>query len=215
MITIVIADDHRIVRQGVKSLLEREPDLRVVGEADDGVEALRLVERLDPSILVLDLVIPALDGLDVVREVRRAAPTVKVIVLSMHSDEGYVREALARGAAGYVLKIAGAGELIQAVRAAIEGRRYLSPPLSERAIEAYAKRAAGAESDPYDLLTTREREVLRLAADGLNNADIGARLFISARTVEVHRAKAMHKLDLHSYPELVRYALRRGIVSAP
>jgi len=214
MITIVIADDHRIVRQGLKGLLEREPDLKVVGEADDGVEALRLVERLEPSLVVLDLVLPGLDGLDVLREVRRTKPEVQVIVLSMHSDEGYVREALARGAAGYVLKTAGAGELLQAVRAAVDGRRYLSPPLSERAIEAYAKRAVGTEADPYDLLTTREREVVRLAADGLTNADIGAKLFISARTVEVHRAKAMHKLDLHSYPDLVRYALRRGLVRA-
>jgi DNA-binding NarL/FixJ family response regulator len=196
----------------VKELLEREPDFTVVGEAGDGVETLRLVERLVPEILILDLVIPGLDGLDVLREVRRTMPSVRVIVLSMHSDEAYVREALARGGAGYVLKTAGAGDLIQAVRAALDGRRYLSPPLSELAIEAYAQRAVSTPVDPYHLLTTREREVLRLAAEGLHNADIGTKLFISSRTVEVHRAKAMRKLGLRNFGDLLRYALRRGIV---
>jgi two-component system, NarL family, response regulator NreC len=211
MQTIVIADDHRIVRQGVKSLLEREPDLRVVGEADDGVETLRLVERLKPEVLILDLAMEGLDGLDVLRDVAR---TVRVVVLSMHSDESYVRESLARGAAAYVLKSAGSGELIAAVRAALEGKHYLSPPFSEQAIEAYASRAAGRTGDAYELLTTREREVLHLAAEGHPNAEIGARLFISPRTVEVHRSKVMHKLGLRNYAELIRYAMRRGLVAS-
>jgi len=214
MITIVVADDHRIVRQGVKTLLEKEPDVRVVGEADDGVNALRLVERIAPAVLILDLAMSGLDGLDVLREARRKAPQTHVVVLSMHSDEAYVREALVRGASAYVLKSAGSGELVQAVRHAVQGERYLSPPLSEHAIDAFALLARSATADAYELLTTREREVLHLAAEGHSNAEIGARLFISRRTVEVHRAKAMHKLGLRNYGDLVRYAVRRGIVSA-
>jgi two-component system, NarL family, response regulator NreC len=212
--TIVVADDHRIVRQGVKMLLEKHADLQVVGEADDGLDTLRLVERLSPAILILDLAMPGLDGLDVIREVRRTTPSTAVVVLSMQSDDGYVREALGRGASAYVLKSSGAGELVEAIRQAARGRRYLSPPLSERAIDAYAPQSSTKPPDAYEALTTREREVLHLAAEGYANAEIGARLFISPRTVEIHRAKAMHKLGLQSYRELLHYALRRGMISS-
>jgi two-component system response regulator NreC len=214
MITIVLADDHRIVRQGVKTLLERESDLQVVGEAEDGQQAVHLVEQLAPRVLIVDIGMPGVDGLDVLREVRRSSPATSVVVLSMHSDEAYVREALIGGASAYVLKSAGAGELLDAVRHAIEGRRYLSAPLSDRAIEAYALRARDTAVDPYELLTAREREVLQLAAEGHANAEIGVRLSISPRTVEVHRANAMHKLGLRGFGELMRYALRRGLISA-
>jgi DNA-binding NarL/FixJ family response regulator len=214
MTTIVIADDHQIVRQGLKALLEREADFHVVGEAEDGLETVRLVERLTPEILVLDLAMSGLDGLDVLREAQRLVPQTRVVVLSMHSDEAYVREAVSRGALGYVLKSAGAAEILQAIRRAIKGERYLSHPLSQRAIDAYAVRARGTTVDAYELLTIREREVLHLAAEGHSNAEIGVRLFISSRTVEIHRAKAMHKLGLRNYGELVRYALRRGLISS-
>jgi len=212
--TIVVADDHQIVRQGVKALLEREADFRVVGEAADGLETVRLVQRLTPAVLVLDLAMGGLDGLDVLREAQRLSPETRVVVLSMHSDEAYVREALNRGALAYVLKSAGSAEILRAMRRAIKGERHVSPPLSQRAIDAYPVGAGGTAVDAYELLTIREREVLHLAAEGHSNAEIGARLFISPRTVEIHRAKAMHKLALRNYGELVRYALRRGWIPA-
>jgi DNA-binding NarL/FixJ family response regulator len=210
--TIVLADDHPIVRQGLRALLEVEPDLHIVGEAGDGLETVQLVERLQPDVLVVDLMMPGLNGLDVTREVGQRSPQTHVIILSMYANDAYVLEALRAGAAAYVLKQSTADELVRAVREATAGRRYLSPPLSERAIEAYMQRAKEAALDPYETLTTREREVLHLAAEGLSNAEIAARLFLSPRTVEVHRANLMRKLGLHSQTDLIRYALQRGIL---
>jgi two-component system response regulator NreC len=210
--TIVLADDHHIVRQGLRALLEAEPDFAVTGEAADGLVAAGLVERLKPDVLVLDLMMPGLNGLDVVRQVRQRSPQTRVIILSMHANEAYVLEALRNGVVGYVLKDSTASDLAQAVREAAAGRRYLSPPLSERAIEAYVHKADAAPLDLYETLSGREREVLHLAAEGYNNTEIAARLCISARTVETHRANVMRKLGLHSQTDLIRYALRRGIL---
>ena len=210
--TIVLADDHNVVRQGLRALLETEPDFRIVGEAGDGPEAVHLVERLQPDVLVLDLMLPGLSGLEVTRLVRQGSSQTRVLILSMYADEAYVLRALKNGAAGYVLKDSSAADLVQAVREVAGGRRYLSPPLSERAIERYAQRAEGVTEDSYELLTTREREVLHLAAEGHTNAEIAARLGISPRTVETHRANLMRKLGLESQTDLIRYALRRGIV---
>jgi two-component system response regulator NreC len=210
--TIVLADDHHIVRQGLRALLEAEPDFAVTGEAADGLVVAGLVERLKPDVLVLDLMMPGLNGLDVVRQVRQRSPQTRVIILSMHANEAYVLEALRNGVAGYVLKDSTASDLAQAVREAAAGRRYLSPPLSERAIEAYVHKADAAPLDLYETLSGREREVLHLAAEGYNNTEIAARLCISARTVETHRANVMRKLGLHSQTDLIRYALRRGIL---
>src|SRR5437879_1976265 len=178
--TIVLAGDHLIVRQSLRALLEAEPDFRVIGEAGDGSQAVQLVERLRPQVLVLDLLIPGLSGLEVARQVRQRTPETRVIVLSMHANEAYVLEALRHGAAAYVVKETSSTELVQAVRAVVAGRRYLSPPLSERALEAYARRVQ-ATPDLYETLTTREREVLHLAAEGRGNSEIGARLSISPR----------------------------------
>src|SRR2546422_639623 len=166
--TIVLADDHPIVRQGLRSVLEAEPDFRVIGEAGDGLETMQLVERLRPQVLVLDLLMPGLSGLEVARQVRQRAPETRVIVLSMHANEAYVLEALRHGAAAYVLKEISSAELVQAVRAVVAGQRYLSRRLSERAREAHAQRAE-ATPDLYETLTTREREVLHLAAEGCSN----------------------------------------------
>ena len=210
--TIVLADDHGIVRQGLRVLLEAEPDLVVVGEAADGLEAVRLVERLQPAVLVADVMMPGLSGLEVTREVGRRFPHTRVVILSMYANEAYVLEALRSGAAGYVLKEAGATDLVRAVREAAAGGRYLSPPLSERAIEAYVERAQAAPPDPYDTLTTREREVLQLTTEGLSSTLVAERLSISPRTVETHRANLMRKLNLRRQADLVRYAFEKGIV---
>jgi DNA-binding NarL/FixJ family response regulator len=213
MTTIVLADDHHIVRQGLRALLETEPDFAIVGESGDGLETVQLAGRLQPHVLIVDLMMPGLNGLEVTRQVRQRSPQTQIIILSMHSNEAYVLEALRNGAAGYVLKDARADELIQAVRKVMAGQYYLSSPLSERAIEAYAEKARGNTPDLYETLTTREREVLHLAAEGKTNAEIAARLFISPRTVEVHRANLMRKLDLHSPAALIHYAIQRGLVA--
>lgn len=210
--TIVLADDHPVVRHGLRALLEAEPDFRIVGEAGDGLEGARLVERLQPHVLLLDLMMPGLSGLEVTRQVSQHVGQTQVVILSIHANEAYVLEALKNGATGYVLKDSSASELVRAVREVAAGRRYLSPPLSERAIDAYAQKAKETPLDSYETLTTREREVLHLAAEGYSNTVIAARLSISPRTVETHRANFTHKLGLHKQTDLIRYALRRGII---
>lgn len=212
MITIVLADDHHIVRQAMRALLETVPDFKLVGEAGDGLEAVRTVERLTPGVLVCDLMMPALNGLEVARQVAQRTRT-RVLILSMHSNDAYVSEALSNGAAGYVLKDCQSSELIHAIREIVAGRRYLSPQISERAIELYGRKFGNMPEDPYQTLTTREREVLQLAAEGHTNAQISERLFISPRTIETHRANLMRKLGLQNHGELIRYAVKRGIIS--
>jgi DNA-binding NarL/FixJ family response regulator len=211
-VDILLADDHPFVRAGLRALLEAQPDFRLVGEASDGLEAVRLVQRLKPDVLVLDLVMPGLHGQEVARQVRRLSPHTRVIILSMYANEAYVMEALRNGAVGYVLKESDPMDLLKAVHEVTAGRRYLSPPLSERAIDAYIRKAEATMLAPYETLTTREREVLHLAAQGYTNSEIGRRLFISPRTVETHRGNVMHKLGLRSHTDLIRYALRRGIL---
>jgi two-component system response regulator NreC len=210
-LSVMLADDHAIVRQGLRAILNTVSDVKLVGEAADGQEALRLAERLRPEVLVLDLMLPGLNGFEVARQVRRRSPHTQVVVLSMHSDAAYVLEALRAGALGYVVKDAGVEELLRAVRMAAAGRRYLSPPLSETALGAVAGRpeGEGLPPDPYETLTAREREVLQLTAEGLSGAAVAARLFISPRTVESHRANLMRKLGVRNQKELIRYALQR------
>ena len=210
--TIVLADDHQVVRHGLRVLLEAEPEFRIVGEAGDGLEALEMLERLQPDVLVLDLMMPGMNGLEVTRQASQRSPRTGIVILSMHTNEAYVLEALRAGAKAYVLKSSTSDELVSAVREAAVGRRYLSSPLSEHAIEAYTQRAEAAAMDPYEMLTTREREVLQLAAEGHTSAEIAARLSISPRTAETHRANLMRKLSLRTQADLIRYALRRGIV---
>jgi DNA-binding NarL/FixJ family response regulator len=211
-LTVVLADDHPIFRHGLRALLEAEADLQVVGEADDGLEVVRLVERLLPNILVLDLMMPGLGGLEVLRQVGKRCPETKVVIISLHANEGYVLEALRAGALAYVVKEASGDEVIRAIRQAAAGKRYLGTSISERAITVYLDRAEPVVMDPYDTLTAREREVLQLAAEGHSNSEIASRLFISPRTVENHRAHLMHKLALNSHTDLIRYAIRRGIL---
>ena len=208
------AEDHHVVRQGFKALLEAQSDFRLIGEAADGLTAVELVEKHHPNILVLDLMIPRLHGLEVIRRVHKSAPHTRVIVLSMHPDEPYVMEALRNGASGYVLKDSTAAELVQAVRTVMAGRRHLSPALEERALTGYVERPGQSDLDVYETLTNRERLVLQLAAEGKTSAEIGKELFISPRTVETHRANLMRKLSLRSQTDLVRFAIRKGIIPA-
>lgn len=209
---IMLVEDHEIVRQGLRALLEAESGMQVIGETGDGLEALRLVTQLQPDVLVLDLSLPGLHGLEVVRAVRKQAPQTRVVILSMHATEAHVLQALRNGADGYVLKDCNASVLVQALREVAAGRRYLCPTLSARAVEAYGESFPEAPLDQHEELTMREREVLQLAAEGQTTAQIAARLFISPRTVESHRGHLMHKLGLHTHTDLIRYALRRGLV---
>jgi DNA-binding NarL/FixJ family response regulator len=212
MPNILLADDHNIVRQGLRALLQSEPHFRLVGEASDGIEAVRLAERLKPDVLITDVMMPGLNGLEVARQVSRSLPNTRIIILSMYTNDAYVIEAFKNGALGYVLKDSEASDLIQAVKEVISGNRYLSPPLSERALELYMQKLESAPSDPYELLTTREREVLQLVAEGKTSAEIANRLFISPRTAEGHRANLMRKLGLQTNADLIRFALKRGIL---
>ncbi len=214
MITIGLAEDHHLVRQGFKLVLTAEQDFKLVGEAADGLEAVKLVETKKPSVLLLDLMIPRLHGLEVVRQLKREQSQTKVVILSMHADEPYVMEALRNGACGYVLKDCTAADLVQAVRTVAAGRRYLSPVLAERALTGYVEHPGASDLDVYETLTNRERLVFQLAAEGKTSAEIAAALFISPRTAETHRANLMRKLSLRSQTDLVRFAIRRGIISA-
>jgi two-component system response regulator NreC len=212
MITVVLADDHQIVRQGLHALLEAEPDLSIVGEVGDGLEAVDLVERLQPDVLIVDLMMPGLNGLEVTRQVRKRSRLTYVIILSMHDNEAYVLEGLRNGAAGYVLKESNSTDLVKAIQEVTAGRRFLSPPLSERAIEIYMQKVQTGALDPYETLTTREREILHLAVEGYSYKEIGTRLSISPRTAETHRANMMRKLGLSNQTELIRYAFQRGVI---
>lgn len=213
MTTIVLAEDHQIVRESLRLMLETQSDIQVVGETGNGLEARQLTEKHKPDVLISDMMMPGLSGLEVARAAKRVSPATKVIVLSMHDAESYVVEALNAGATGYVLKKGSSRELIFAIRQVLAGNLYLSPSLNERAIHAYMERAHEARGgDPYDSLTEREREILQLAAEGLNNPQVAERLSLSARTVEMHRRNLMKKLGLKSQTELVKYAVKRGMV---
>lgn len=214
MVTLILAEDHVIVRKGIKLMLERESDFRLLGEASDGLEAVQITEKLKPDVLLLDLMLPRLHGLEVIRQVRRDSPKTKVIILSMHSEEPYVMESLRYGASGYLLKDCTPDELVKAIREVLAGRRYLSPALAERALAGYVTHPGETEEDVYTTLTKRERLVLQMAAEGLTTGEIAKKLFISPRTVETHRANLMRKLNLHTQTDLVKFAIRKGIISA-
>jgi DNA-binding NarL/FixJ family response regulator len=211
-ISILLADDHPIVRHGLRALLEAEPEFRIIDEVDDGLDAVERSENLRPDVLLLDLMMPGLNGLDVTRQVGQRSPGTRVIILSMYANEAYVLEALRNGAAAYVLKKSSPDELVQAVHEVVAGRSFLSRSLSQRAIEAYKWKAQEIPLDPYDRLTNREREVLHMAAEGHTSAEIATRLSISPRTVEMHRSNLMRKLSLSTQANLIRFALQRGIL---
>jgi two-component system response regulator NreC len=214
-IKILVVDDHAIVREGVRMILTKETDLEVVGEAADGQEALDLTKRLQPQVVVMDISMPGMGGIEATQTIRETFPTVQVLALTMHEDETYVFQLLRAGAAGYVLKRAAAQDLVQAVRAAAKGEAFLYPSVARKVVEDYLKRVeAGEERERYDGLTGREKEILTLIASGSSNQQIAEKLFISIKTVQTHRAHILEKLGLHDRTELVRYAIRKGLIEA-
>ena len=211
-ISIVLADDHPVVRRGMQALLEREGHFSIVGVAADGLESVRLVEQLKPDVLVLDVMMPGLSGLEALRILRERSPRTRIVILSMYSSCAFIAQALQNGAIGYVLKDSSEEHLVHAVREAAAGRRFLSPPVTEIAINDYIEQSKSGPFDPHDTMTPRQREVLQLAAEGKTNAEIATRLNISQRTVENHRAALMQKLGLQNQTELVRHAIRHGLI---
>jgi DNA-binding NarL/FixJ family response regulator len=213
LVRVLLADDHVFIREGIRAILDSEPSIEIVGETGDGLEVLNLVEKLIPDVLVLDIKLPGLNGLEVVRQIDQRGFLTRIIILSMLDDEPFVLQALKNGAKGYITKGADTNELIRAIHEVMLGRFYLSPPLSERAIEAYLEKTRTLDLDLYDTLTNRERQVLQLAAEGRNNPEIAQRLVISPRTAERYRSNIMRKLRFNNQTDLIRYAIRRGILS--
>jgi DNA-binding NarL/FixJ family response regulator len=209
--TVIVADDHEVVRRGIRSVLEADGLCRVLAEAADGLEAVQAVTKLKPDVLFLDLNLPRLHGLEVLKQAKSASPRTKIIVLSMHNDEPYVIAALRAGASAYLLKGSESKEISAALKEVLANRRYLSAPLSEWAITVLTSKGAD-ETDPVAGLTRREREVLQLAAEGLAMTEIAEKLFISPRTGETHRANLMRKLGLQTQTDLVRFAIRKGLI---
>lgn len=212
--TIIIADDHTLFREGLRALLSAHEDLQVLGEAENGQEALRAVEERKPDLLLMDLSMPKMGGLEAIKEVKRREPGTKVLVLTIHGTEEFVLEALGAGASGYVLKDATHDELVLAIRSVLAEKRYLSPDISAKVIEGYIDgRKTVRSSSTWDSLTLRERQILKLVAEGRKNKEIAEILFISAKTVAKHRANLMGKLDLHNASALTAYALERGLLA--
>lgn len=213
MIRIVLADDHNLVRAGLRALLEALPDVEVVAETADGREALAAIADKRPDVAILDIAMPGLNGLEAAARVARESPGTKVVIVSMHSGESYVAQALAAGVAGYVLKDACADELPVLLRSVMRGETYLSPAISKQLVDALRQRMAGGAGASPDPLTARQREILQLLAEGKSAKEIAHLLGLSVKTVETHRAQIMERLDIHDLPGLVRYAIRSGLIT--
>jgi len=209
---IVLAEDHTILREGLRALLAADPNFEIIGEAQDGREAVRCVEKLGPDLLLMDLSMPRMSGMDAIREIKKRYPEIKIIALTVHKTEEYLLSTLQAGADGYVLKDATHEELVLAIKNVMGGKSYLSPGVSEKVIEGYLE---GKESNrsPWETLSQREREVLKLIAEGYKNKEIAEDLCISLKTVEKHRANLMKKLDLHNAAALTVYAMQKGLVN--
>ena len=212
-IRILLADDHTIIRSGLRLLLEQQPDFKVVAEAADGREAVELVSKEHPEVAVLDISMPQLNGIEATQQIVSREPRTNVVILSMHSDEGYVLRALKAGARAYILKNSADADLIRAVRSVSEGKSFFSPVISKMLLEDYIRQIRDKEvEDSYDLLTPREREILQLLAEGKANKEVAKILKLSLYTVETHRGNILEKLNLHGVPELILYAVRKGII---
>lgn len=213
-IRILLADDHTVMRKGLRMLLDNQPEFSVVAEASDGRQAVEQAEAIAPDVAVVDIAMPNLSGIEAAQRIHAVLPQVAIVILSMHSDEGYVLRALKAGAKGYLLKDSAEGDLIQAIKAVHQGKTFFSPEISHMLVEDYIReiRARGAE-DSYDLLTPREREILQLLAERKSNKEIAQTLNLSTYTVETHRRNLQEKLNLHSLGELILYAVRKGMIS--
>ena len=211
-VTVLLADDHPIVRQGMRNLLDAEASISVVGEAEDGLQTVQMAEQLKPDVVIVDMMMPRLNGLEAIRQITSRVPNTRCIVLSMQSADPYIVQALKAGASGYVLKDSGPSEVIGAIHQVLSGKRYLSPQLSEKLIDLFVAKVEVEMLDPYNSLTAREREVMQLASEGLSNNDIADQLSISTRTVEQHRQNMMNKMDFKNQTDLIRFALKRGIL---
>ena len=213
-VRILLADDHTVMRNGLRLLLERQPNLQVVGEAADGRQAVALSESANPDVVIMDIGMPNLNGIEAARQIVNRNPRTAIAILSMHSDESYVIRALKAGARAYLLKDSAEADLLAAVRALSEGKSFFSPAISRILVEDYMRQLErqGAE-DTYELLTNREREILQLLAEGKTNKEVAAMLNLSLYTVETHRTHILQKLNLHSVPELILYAVRKGIIA--
>ncbi len=213
MIRILLADDHAILRQGLRRMLEEQAGFEVIGEAADGFEAIDRVRELKPDVLVVDLVMPRLNGLEVTNRVKQEPDPPRVVVLSMRKSEPYIMEALRNGADGYVLKSEDPQDMINAIHAVAAGSTYLSPVVADLAVEAYLQSSRRLKPDPYDELTDREKEVFQLSAEGMSNEDIAEFLTLSVYTVATHRRNMMGKLNIKNQAELITYAIKRGVIS--
>ena len=214
-IRVFLADDHRIFREGIRSLLDKVPDIEVVGEADDGLEAVASVSRLIPDVVLMDITMPGLNGLDATRQIKQKHPSVKILILTMHETDQYLSEMLEAKASGYVVKTTTSRELVSAIREVHRGDVHLYPSIARMLVDDYLLRVKnGEEQTSYDGLTQREREVLRYIAEEKQNKDIAKLLAISIRTVQAHRTHLMEKLGAHDRTQLVKYAIRKGIISA-
>ncbi len=214
MIRILLADDHAVMRSGLRALLSQKQDFQVVGEASDGREAVALSESLHPDVVVMDLTMPNLNGTEAARQITAKHADIAVVILSMHSDEAYVLRALKAGARGYLLKESAEAELVSAIHAVHHGKAFFSPAVSKVLVQDYVRQLQDKDiEDSYELLTVREREILQLIAEGKSNKDVANLLNLSVYTVETHRGNIMVKLGLHTVPELILYAVRKGVIS--
>jgi two-component system response regulator NreC len=212
-IKILLADDHKITRQGLRSLLEKEPDMEVIAEAEEGRAVVRLARELLPDVVIMDVTMPDLNGMEATRQILAELPNVRVITLSMHSDNLFVSEMLKSGASGYLLKDCAFEELTRAIHVVVDGKTYLSPAISEVVVDDYLHHLTRTESPDSKVLTGREREVLQLIAEGNSTKQVALKLHVSVKTVETHRRQIMNKLKIHTIAELTKYAIRQGLTS--
>jgi two-component system, NarL family, response regulator NreC len=212
-ITVFLADDHQIMRDGLRTLIETQPGLRVVGESGDGRETVREVGRIKPDVVLMDIAMPGLNGIEATRQIRRKNPSVEVVILSMYTTTEHVYRALEAGARGYLLKECAGHEVVEALRAAKAGRRFLSGKISEEDVEDHRRRARGKTASPLERLSPREREILQLVVEGKSSAAVAKLVFLSPKTVETYRSRLMKKLDVDDLPSLIKYAVANGLTT--